>query len=233
MKAELTSPANFGTAGTVTKGRYQIAPTGLDTVTPAGLANLDVFFGGIPRGGWDPSESAALQAFVANGGGLVLNLNQVGFGDLPAWLSGLGLTLRPTRAFYGPSDCTPGLPDTAPAPSTSIGPPTRSSAERSVASGDLTMYHTANVLTATGSATPRYNVNITDTTTRFAIDGPVGDVNEQPSHRHRADQRGAAITSVAFWDGPVGTGALLGTDSTSRRRLHLERHGHDPRVRTR
>ena len=75
------------------------------------------------------------------------------------------------------------------------------------------MYHTANVLTATGSATPRYNVSITDTTTRFAIDGPVGDVNSAFTI-DTALINGSGITSVAFWDGPVGTGTLLGTDST-------------------
>src|SRR5687767_3478026 len=35
LRAELVSPANFGTAGTVSKGRYQIAPNGLTTVTAA------------------------------------------------------------------------------------------------------------------------------------------------------------------------------------------------------
>ena len=196
LRAELVSPANFGSVGTVSRGRYQIAPNGLTTVNAAGLANLDVFFGAIPRDGWDPAESDALRNFVQNGGGLVLNLNQANFGGLPAWLTSLGLALSPTRAFYGPSDCYPGVPDSAPSPSTSVGSHPVI-AGPFTASGPLTMYHTASVLTATGSATPRYNVSIAGTPTRFGIDGPVGDVNGSFTIQTAAINT-ANITGISF-----------------------------------
>jgi hypothetical protein len=199
LRTDLVDPANFGSAGTFNKGRFQIAPTGMNDVTPAALANLDVFFGGIPRGGWDASESTALQNFVLNGGGLVLNLNQTNFGDLPAWLSSLGLALSPDRAFFGPSPCwspvTP-IPDTAPVLSTSIGSHPVISGPFGP-SGSLTMYHTAAVLTATGSATPRYSVTMSGTATQFGIDGPVGDVSV-PFTIDTASVNIANITSVAF-----------------------------------
>ena len=212
LRTLITDPANFGSGGTNNRGRFQIAPTGMTTVNAAELANLDVFFGGIPRGGWTGAESTALQNFVENGGGLVLNLNQVNFGDLPQWLTNLGLILRDTRAFYGPSECTPGLPDAAPSQSTSTGGAHPIIDGAFGASGPLTMFHTANVLTATGSAQARYNVSINDTTTRFAIDGPVGDVS-LPFTIDTAIINSAGVTSVEFWDGPAVTGTSLGTDN--------------------
>ena len=205
LRDELLNPSNYGAASTVVnKGRFQIAP-GIDDVTPAALANVDVFFGGIPRGGWTPSESSALQSFVQNGGGLVLNLNSVALGDLPAWLTSLGLTLRPQRAFYGPSPCWPaGIPDTAPAQSTPIGSHPIINGPFG-ASGPLTMYHTANVLTATGSATARYSVNISGQPTQFGLTGPIGDVSV-PFNIQTASINVDTIASVVFSiDGtPVG-----------------------------
>ncbi|HUP71405.1 MAG TPA: hypothetical protein VM282_00005 [Acidimicrobiales bacterium] len=199
LRAELVDDTyNFGPSGVVKKGRFQIAPAGMTTVNSAALANLDVFFGGIPRGGWDdPSESNALKAFVENGGALVLALNQDNFGDLPDWLdSELGLSLNTTRGFYGPSDCYPGLPDTGPASTSSGSHPVISGPFG--ASGSLTTYHTLSALTATGSATARYSLNVSGSATQFGVDGPWGDVSDFPFTIDTASINVDNIDSVQF-----------------------------------
>ena len=207
LRDELVNPANFGSGGALNKGRFQIGPVGLTDITPGALANLDVFFAGIPRDGYLPSESNALQSFVLNGGGLVLALNQENFGDVPDFLTSL-IDLNATRAFYGPSECYPGLPDTGPTTSSIGSHPVISGPFGP--SGALTTYHTANTMTVSGAATARYSINVTGSSARFGIDGPVGDVNAPFTIETAVINPGANpgnVTSVTFASelGPLGT----------------------------
>jgi hypothetical protein len=178
LRAELVNPANFGIAGTVTKGRYQIPATGITEITPAALATIDVFFGGVPRGNaYSDAESTALENFVLGGGGLVINANQTDFGGLPKFLRDRGLTLRAGRAFFGTEgDCpVTGVDQHAPTPSTVAGGasthPTVSGPFS--ASGDLLNYHTVTSFTGTGTAQTLYNINVTGQTPTIEITGPV------------------------------------------------------------
>ena len=70
-------PANFGTGGTVERS-YQIGP-GVDVVSAATLAGVDVFFTGwVPSGSYTEEEKQALRAFVLGGGTLIATTDDTG-----------------------------------------------------------------------------------------------------------------------------------------------------------
>ena len=111
LRADIANDANFGPAGTVKTANYSVAPTGIvGLITPANLASLDVFVGGVPNfapgvptfdpGEYTDAEVAALRAFNENGGGLVLAANSKFLADTTDWL---GFPLRQQKAFYDPS----------------------------------------------------------------------------------------------------------------------------------
>jgi hypothetical protein len=232
LRADLVNPQLFGSSGTFSKGRFQIAP-GLDEITPSTLANLDIFVGGIQRGGdsdgtYTASEVAALQAFNANGGALVLNNNSFGFGDLSDWL---GFGLRPQRAFYGNNaDCgTAATDEHAPVAATPVGGAHPVIIGPFGNSGNLFMYHTATVFTSLpGTAQARYSINVTGQAPTFALTGPFGELPggarvdaylQAPFTITTAvttpfTQPGnvETITSVDFYDGVESVPTLLGSD---------------------
>jgi hypothetical protein len=97
LRSALANPANFGPGGIIACSASISAAT--DTITAAYLADKDVFFTSVFSGDLSPAEQAAIQAFVASGGVVLVDANSIPSEQTAAnsLLAGLG-----TVASLGP-----------------------------------------------------------------------------------------------------------------------------------